>query len=142
MWFLDPPFRTTLPGARFDRARKAWVYVGTDLPADLAPFRSAPYSRLRWLEDEANGVAGRGPFGVAPKIPRPIQTSGAAMIAAAAAGGWRQFLLCDDVGTGKTITLWLGALAVARPGQPHSGIGRPAVRDHHSALAQHHRGDR
>jgi hypothetical protein len=36
------------------------------------------------------------------------------MIAAAAADGWRQFLLSDDVGTGKTITLWLGALAAAR----------------------------
>src|SRR6478752_3023288 len=33
VWLLDPPFRTTLPGTRFDRARKAWVYVGADLPA-------------------------------------------------------------------------------------------------------------
>src|SRR6478672_13469778 len=88
--FLDPPFRTTLAGTRFDRARKAWVYVGVDLPADLEPFRSAPYSRLRWLEDEANEVPGPGPCGVVPKIPRPIQTAGAAMIAAAAAAGWRQ----------------------------------------------------
>src|SRR6478752_5083331 len=70
VWFLDPPFRTSLPGARFDRARKAWVYVGVDLPEELAAFRSTPYSRLRWLEDEASGVAGPGPFGVASKIPR------------------------------------------------------------------------
>ena len=85
---------------------------------------------------------GPGPSGVAPKIPRPIQTSGAAMIAAAAADGWRQFLLCDDVGTGKTITLWLGALAVARGVSRILGAGRSAGRDHHSALAKHHRRDR
>jgi hypothetical protein len=114
LWFLDPPFRTTLAGTQFDRARKAWVFIGAELPEELAPFQSAPYSRLRWLEDEVNGCPGPGPAGIVPKVPRPIQTSGAAMIAAAAADGWRQFLLCDDVGTGKTITLWLGALAVAR----------------------------
>src|SRR5690349_19933962 len=72
LWFLDPPFRTSLPGARFDRARKAWVYIGVDLPEELVVFASQPYSRLRWLEDEANGVAGPRPFGIAPKTPRPI----------------------------------------------------------------------
>src|SRR4029079_2796460 len=126
LWFLDPPFRTSLPGARFDRARKAWVYIGVDLPEELVVFASQPYSRLRWLEDEANGVAGPRPFGIAPKTPRPIQTSGAEMIAAAAADGWRQFLLCDDVGTGKTITVWLGALAVARrPRRTPLPVGPP-----------------
>ena len=148
LWFLDPPFRVTLPGARLDRARKSWVYIGTDLPADLRPFRCQPYSRLRWLEDEANGISGAVPSGaalsgaalsgaalsgavlsgdvpaeagsadaglsgVAPKVPRDIQWSGAAAISRAAAQGWRQFLLSDDVGTGKTITMWLGALEVA-----------------------------
>jgi hypothetical protein len=128
LWLLDPPFRMTLPGTRFDRARKAWAYVGIELPVELEPFRSAPYSRLRWLEDEANGCPGPGPSGVVPKVPRPIQTSGAEMIAAAAADGWRQFLLCDDVGTGKTITMWLGALAVARPaGRILVLVDRPAA---------------
>ena len=42
-----------------------------------------------------------------------MQLTGAAAIDKAAADGWRAFLLCDDVGTGKTITLWLGALAIA-----------------------------
>ncbi len=116
VWFLDPPFRVELPGARLDRARKAWVFVGPCLPDLLAPFGSAPYSRLRWLEDEANGVAGAVPAGVAPKIPRDLQVSGAAAISRAAADGWRQFLLCDDVGTGKTITLWLAALEIAARG--------------------------
>src|SRR6476620_319809 len=89
VWLLDPPFRTSLPGARFDRARKAWVYVGVDLPEELAAFRYTPYSRRRWLEDEASGVAGPGAVGGASKSPLPIQTSGAEMIKAAAAGGWR-----------------------------------------------------
>jgi hypothetical protein len=113
VWFLDPPFRVTLSGAQFDRARKAWVFVGPRLPDALAPFGSAPYSRLRWLEDEANGDPGAVPTAVAPKTPRDLQLSGAAAISRAAADGWRQFLLCDDVGTGKTITLWLAALDIA-----------------------------
>ena len=113
MWFLDPPFRVTLPGAQLDRARKTWVFIGPCLPDALAPFGSAPYSRLRWLEDDANGSAGAAPFEVAPKSPRDLQLLGAAAIVRAAGDGWRQFLLCDDVGTGKTITLWLAALEIA-----------------------------
>jgi hypothetical protein len=113
LWFLEIPFRTPAPGARWDRSRKAWVYSGAELPADLTPYRPHPYSRLQWLEDEANSMPAPRPASVAPKTPRPIQISGAAAIAAAYIDGWRQFLLCDDVGTGKTITLWLGALAVA-----------------------------
>ena len=111
LWFLDPPFRTPLPGARFDRARKAWVYAGAGPAGELGAVRGPP------LQPAA--VAGgrgqrrrrvQGSCGVAPKIPRPDPVIGAAMIDTAAADGWRQFLLCDDVGTGKTITLWLGAL--------------------------------
>jgi hypothetical protein len=128
VWFLDPPFRITLPGAQLDRARKAWVFVGPCLPDALAPFGSAPYSRLRWLEDEANGVVGAVPAGVAPKSPRDLQLSGAAAISRAAAGGWRQFLLCDDVGTGKTITLWLAALEIAeRDAAARRGAGKILV---------------
>jgi len=113
LWLLDVPFRTSAPGARWDRARKAWVYSGSELPAELAQFRPHPYSRLQWLDDDANSSPAPIPAGVAQKIPRPIQLSGAAAIEAAYVDGWREFLLCDDVGTGKTITLWLGALAVA-----------------------------
>ena len=128
VWFLDPPFRVALPGARLDRARKAWVFVGPCLPDPLAPFGSAPYSRLRWLEDDANGEAGAVPAGVAPKIPRDLQVSGAAAISRAAADGWRQFLLCDDVGTGKTITLWLAALEIAERGAAaRRGVGKILV---------------
>ena len=113
LWFLDPPFRAQLPGARYDRVRKAWTYAGPELPVELAPFAARPYSRLRWWEDEANSSAGVAVSGVAPKVPRQMQLTGAAAIDSAAADGWRAFLLCDDVGTGKTITLWLGALAIA-----------------------------
>jgi hypothetical protein len=113
VWFLDPPFRVTLPGARLDPARKTWVFIGRCLPEALAPFGSAPYSRLRWLEDDANGEPGAHPVGVAPKAPRDLQLSGAAAIIRAEGDGWRQFLLSDDVGTGKTITLWLAALGIA-----------------------------
>jgi len=117
-----------VPGARWDRVRKAWVYSGCELPAELAPFRPHPYSRLQWLEDDANSSPAPTPAGVAPKTPRPIQLSGAAAIEAAYVSGWREFLLCDDVGTGKTITMWLGALAVAAA-RRRSGAGGRATSD-------------
>lgn len=114
LWLLDVPYGERPEGATFDRARKAWVWAGPTLPPTLNPYRSRPYSRLRWLEDDVNGVPGPPPVGVASKTPRPIQVSGAKAIAAAAAAGAPGFLLTDDVGTGKTITMWLGAAAAAR----------------------------
>ena len=119
LWMLDVPFGLKAPGAVYDAARKVHVYAGTELPDELLPYRSQRFTWLRWMEDDANagdGLVADEPTGIAP---RPLQTDGAAMILAAATsavGGApaRGVLITDDVGTGKTLTAWLGLLAVAR----------------------------
>lgn len=116
---LDVPFGVKAPGSTYDVARKVFVYAGVDLPEELQPYRSRQFTWLRWLEDDANssdGLVAGDPPGITP---RDLQIDGAAMILAAATsevGGTsaRGVLITDDVGTGKTLTAWLGLLAVAR----------------------------
>ncbi|WP_090476112.1 DEAD/DEAH box helicase [Nakamurella panacisegetis] len=119
LWLLDVPFGIKVPGTTYDAARKVYVHAGAELPPDLVPYRSQPLTWLRWLEDDANSTDGRITAEPAGMTPRALQTEGAAMILAAATseiGGApaRGVLLTDDVGTGKTLTAWLGLLAVAR----------------------------
>lgn len=119
LWFLDVPFRTSAPGSIYDPARKLHFYSGVCLPPDLIPFRSAPNTWLRWLEDDANDSPTPPAETRPPITPRPNQIDGAAAILAAASSEYgghqaRGVLVTDDVGTGKTLTAWLGALAVAR----------------------------
>lgn len=110
-----------LPWEEFSAAKKAtyykpWrahVYVGTDLPDELTPYASKPYSYQRWLEDELNGTP--GPGATAPKkTPRPDQVEDAQAIATAAHAGYRGIYVANAVGTGKTITTLLAAKVVAR----------------------------
>ncbi len=110
---LDIPYGVRPSGAVYDRARKAWVHAGPTLPDWLRPFASTPYSRLRWLEDDANGAAGPGLPDIAAKSPRGVQLEGAKLITDAARAGARGFLLTDDAGNGKTITAWLAAREIA-----------------------------
>ncbi len=119
LWLLQVPFRTSAPGAIRDAARGVHVYRGDVLPPGLAPFRSAPNTWLRWLEDDANDTPGPAAASVTPIVPRALQIEGAAAILAAASSEYggsaaRGVLVTDEVGTGKTLTAWLGALAVAR----------------------------
>lgn len=110
---LDVPYGIRPTEAVYDRARKAWVHAGPALPDSLRPFAATPYSRLRWLQDEANSATGSGPQHIAAKTPRALQVEGAALISTAADAGARGFLLTDDAGTGKTITAWLAAREIA-----------------------------
>lgn len=119
LWFLQVPFRTSAPGAIYDPVRGLHIYCGDALPPELAPYRSAPNTWLRWLEDDENDSPGPAADPIAPIAARPIQIEGAAAILAAASSEYgghpaRGVLVTDDVGTGKTLTAWLGALAVAR----------------------------
>ncbi|MET3806302.1 hypothetical protein ABIB25_003312 [Nakamurella sp. UYEF19] len=122
LWLLDVPFQTRPPGAVYDRARKVHVYSGPELLPELLPYRSQPFSWRRWLEDDLNGGPATLPDDLRPAPamePRPMQTEGAAAILAVARSehggtGARGMLLTDDVGTGKTLTAWLGILGVAR----------------------------
>jgi len=111
-----------VPGTTYDAARKVHAHSGLALPADLLPFQSQPNTWLRWLEDDANGgelIQSIGNEIDVDKIePRQLQIDGSAAILAAANsthGGApaRGMFITDDVGTGKTLTAWLGALAVA-----------------------------
>ncbi|MGC0362680.1 hypothetical protein ABH922_000664 [Rhodococcus sp. 27YEA15] len=112
VWVLDVPFRTSAPGARYVKKWKCYAWVGTALPAELAPFQALPYSYQRWLEDEVNDIPGDGAMS-APKIPRPEQLSGAQAIVDAALAGRRGFLLADDAGLGKTLTAIVAAKSIA-----------------------------
>ncbi|WP_024794994.1 DEAD/DEAH box helicase family protein [Tomitella biformata] len=113
IWVLDVPYRAPAPGAKYYKGIKAYAYVGTDLPTELATYANKPYSYARWAEDELNGGVGLGTAGMGAvavaKQPRQEQLEAAAAIVAAHAAGHRGFLLADDPGVGKTGSAVLAA---------------------------------
>ncbi|MGY1660240.1 helicase [Geodermatophilus sp. SYSU D00705] len=112
VWVLAVPFRAPAPGAQWRPDLQAHVYVGRELPPELAPHAPAPYTFERFLEDELNPMPRPLPAG-RPMQPRDEQLTGAAAIAASAKAGHRVFLLGDDPGVGKTGTAVLAAREVA-----------------------------
>jgi hypothetical protein len=112
VWVLAVPFRAPAPGAVWRKDLQAHVYVGAELPAELAPYAPGPYTLERYLEDELNGAPRPLPAARA-LTPRPLQHAGAAAIAAHEAAGGRVFLLGDDPGVGKTGTAILAVRAIA-----------------------------
>ena len=91
---------------------QAHVWVGRELPPDLAPYDPPPYTFERFLEDELNEKPRPLPM-ARPMTPRDQQCDGADVVAAHAAAGGRVFLLGDDPGVGKTGTAILAVKAVA-----------------------------
>ncbi|MEO5833403.1 MAG: DEAD/DEAH box helicase family protein, partial [Nakamurella sp.] len=125
LWFLAVPFQQQVDGAGWDPVRRAHTHLAPQLPPHLLPYRSQPYTVLRWREDQENGAPGPPPTPVAPMTPRPLQFDGAQAIVTAAAvevhGAYpRGFLLTDDTGVGKTITAFLALREIAR----HRGLHR------------------
>jgi hypothetical protein len=112
VWVLAVPFRAPAPGATWHAGLQAHVWVGRELPAELAPYDPPPYSFERFVEDELNDKPRPLPL-IRPLIPRAEQETGADLIAAHAAAGGRVFLLGDDPGVGKTGTAILAVHAVA-----------------------------
>ncbi|KJF21314.1 DEAD/DEAH box helicase [Rhodococcus sp. AD45-ID] len=112
VWLLDVPFRTAAPGAQFVKKWKSYAWVGSELPTELLPFKALPFSYQQWVEDDINGGAGERPTS-APKIPRPVQVSGAAAVVDAARAGRRGFLLADNAGLGKTLIAIMAAKTIA-----------------------------
>ncbi|TQF74581.1 DEAD/DEAH box helicase [Rhodococcus spelaei] len=112
IWVLDVPFRAPAPGAHYNGAIKAHVYVGDSLPDELTRYAAKPYSYQQWTEDELNGTRGPSATAAAKRL-RPEQVEGAAAIVAAAAAGSRGFCLSDDPGLGKTLTAVAAAKEVA-----------------------------
>ncbi|HEY0401378.1 MAG TPA: helicase, partial [Blastococcus sp.] len=112
VWVLAVPFRAPAPGAVWRADLQAHVWVGADLPPELAPYDPPPYSFERFLEDELNDKPRVLPL-ARPMTPRDPQCDGADVVAAHAAAGGRVFLLGDDPGVGKTGTAILAVKAIA-----------------------------
>jgi hypothetical protein len=112
VWVLAVPFRAPAPGAVWHPGLQAHVWVGAELPFDLAAYDPAPYSLERFLEDELNEKPRPLPI-ARPMTPRDQQWEGADAVAAHAAAGGRVFLLGDDPGVGKTGTAILAARLIA-----------------------------
>ncbi|MCW2531635.1 MAG: putative helicase [Blastococcus sp.] len=112
VWVLAVPFRAPAPGAVWRADLQAPVWVGAELPPELAPYDPPPYSFERFLEDELNDKPRALPL-ARPMTPRDQQCDGADVVAAHAAAGGRVFLLGDDPGVGKTGTAILAVKAIA-----------------------------
>lgn len=112
VWVLAVPFRAPAPGAVWHAGLQANVWVGRELPPELAPYDPPPYSLERFLEDELNEKPRPVPL-ARPMTPRDQQCDGAEVVAAHAAAGGRVFLLGDDPGVGKTGTAILAVKAIA-----------------------------
>jgi hypothetical protein len=112
VWVLAVPFRAPAPGAVWHPGLQAHVWVGAELPPELAPYDPPPYTLERFLEDELNEKPRPLPI-ARPMTPRDQQWEGADAVAAHAAAGGRVFLLGDDPGVGKTGTAILAARLIA-----------------------------
>jgi hypothetical protein len=112
VWVLAVPFRAPAPGAVWHPGLQAHVWVGAELPPELAPYDPPPYTFERFLEDELNEKPRPLPI-ARPLTPRDQQWQGADVVAAHAAAGGRVFLLGDDPGVGKTGTAILAARLIA-----------------------------
>lgn len=101
-------------GARWDAYTRQTIYVGPALPYGLTPYAAPDYSWERWVEDDLNGTILPTQPSAVTMTPRPHQQAAIDKIASTAARGYRGFLEADDVGVGKTLASWLGALQVAK----------------------------
>lgn len=83
-----------------------WVHTGRALPAGLSAYRPDRYSWAEWVEGELNGTAPHGTPNPDPStgeiILRPDQVDDVRTALAARAAGAPEFVIGNDVGTGKT----------------------------------------
>jgi SNF2-related domain/Helicase conserved C-terminal domain len=114
-YVLEVPFShrgvASSAGARWDKAAKAHIFHGDELPATLTPYAAPPYSWEKLQEDELNGVEA-----ITPSVPqksvilRSHQEEAVAVFKRAVAARRSTFLNADDVGLGKTIEAWKSIL--------------------------------
>lgn len=118
LFVLSVPFElrndATANGARWDPYYRQNIYVGTTLRYGLAPYAAPDYSWERWVEDDINNSMLAPAPSTITMTPRPHQVEAINKIVDSAKKGWRGFLEADDVGVGKTIASWVGAIGVSR----------------------------
>lgn len=118
LFILSVPFEergvANANGARWDPYHRQTIYVGAALPYGLTPYASPDYSWERYVEDDLNGSIQPTQPSSMSLTPRPHQVEAVNKVARASARGYRGFLEADDVGVGKTISAWLGAIEVAK----------------------------
>lgn len=115
VFLLDVPYEmrqtAAWAGAKWNPTTKQHVFVGKELPEGLVPFAPEAYSWAAWQDANVNKN-----FPSEPPAPdrstgefvlRDAQESDVSHIVAAHAAGAPEFMLANDVGTGKT------AIAVA-----------------------------
>lgn len=126
-WFLEVPWevrdQAKFAGATWDTQAGAWTYTGDDLPDGLRQYVPDPYSWQAFLHDLRNTThkLNRATHPVTMH-PRDHQTHAAGLIHQASQAGARGFLLGDDVGLGKTISVATAIQRITRDGLPG---GRP-----------------
>lgn len=107
---LDIPFElrhfASAHGARWEPEHGVFIHRGAALPAELAPYRSLPYSLERRVEEQLNDEVAPPHVPSETLTPRPHQRVAALAILESRRAGRRGFLLADDVGLGKTISTW------------------------------------
>lgn len=118
LFVLSVPFAergvATANGARWDPYHRQTIYLGPALPYGLTPYASPDYSWERYVEDDLNGTVLPTQPSAMTLTPRPHQAEAITRIGDAARRGYRGFLEADDVGLGKTISAYLGAMQVAQ----------------------------
>jgi hypothetical protein len=134
IFVLDIPFGVYPPNATWRPDLGAKVYIGKELPENLAPYRAESYSYWRWIEDDLNGTPGAALAGVIPKKPRDYQLTMTIDALQAIGAGSRAFFNGAEAGVGKTIPLiltarWLAekAATAATPGTVLVVSDRPAT---------------
>lgn len=111
-WVVDVPFEgrewASRNGARWNKAARAWVWLGARLPAVFEAYGALPFS-WEWNQQALlnGGVHLVPPVRLSPFYePRAHQDEAIVFIQKARASKSPGFLLADEVGVGKTLSAW------------------------------------
>jgi hypothetical protein len=106
LWVLNVPFGARSiaaeHGARYDTARRSYVYAGTALPDGLLAFTPPLFSWEQWQQHVINGEPQPSFDGDGSVTLRAHQRTAVEAVVAARASGRVGFLVADETGLGKT----------------------------------------
>jgi len=95
-------------GARWAEDVRRWVINTEQLPDELLPYASKPFSWERWIEDDINSGHDVVPPALSPEpqgsvVLRGYQQTGTETALRAWLAGYPGFLIADETGIGKTL---------------------------------------